>query len=86
MQSLLNNALLEVDWKEPIVTPSNRMDRNLGPCSEATGLREHDVGLRALMRCALRNNLGRNIVQEVSVEVERRAVASATRRRCPGGG
>jgi hypothetical protein len=76
------DAPLEVDRKESIVAPCDHVDRNLGPRFEPAGLAEYDVGLGALVRFALPDNPGRNVMQEVRDEIEVRAEAVAACGRC----
>jgi hypothetical protein len=82
VQSFPCDAPLEVDRKESIVAPCDHVDRNLGPRFEPAGLAEYDVGLGALVRFALPDNPGRNVMQEVRDEIEVRAEAVAACGRC----
>jgi hypothetical protein len=83
LQSLLRDPTLELDRKEPIVASRDHVDGNLGPGFESARLSEHDVGLGALVRLALLDELGRHVVQEVRGEVEVAAVATLVCGRCP---
>jgi hypothetical protein len=80
-QSFSCDASLELDRKKSIITTGNHVDWNIGPGIETTGLAKHDVGLRALMRLALLDDVRRNIVKKIGGEVEIRAVAAARGRR-----
>jgi hypothetical protein len=60
LQACLRHPTLEVDRKEPIVASRDHVDRNVGPGFESARLAEHDVGLGALVRLALLDELGRN--------------------------
>jgi hypothetical protein len=81
--TLLRDPTLELDRKEPIVASGDHMGRNLGPGFESARLTEHDVGLRALVRLALLDDVGRDVVQEVRREVEVGAVATLVCGRYP---
>jgi hypothetical protein len=83
VQSLLRHPTLEVDRKEAIVASGDHVDRNLGPGFESARLTEHDVGLGALVRLALLDDLGRDVVEEVRGEVEVSAVATPVCGRYP---
>ncbi len=76
LQSLLRDPTLELDRKETIVASGDRVGGNLGPGFESAPLSEHDVGLGALVRLALLDDVGRDVVQEVRREVEVGAVAT----------
>src|SRR5262249_31917158 len=82
IQPFTHKAPLEFDRKEPIVTPGDHVDWNLWPCFKPAWLTKDDVGFWALMRLALLNNLGRNVMQEVRGEIKMGAVAAAVRSRC----
>src|SRR5262249_49720615 len=70
IQPFTHKAPLEFDRKEPIVTPGDHVDWNLWPCFKPAWLTKDDVGFWALMRLALLNNLGRNVMQEVRGEIK----------------
>jgi hypothetical protein len=77
VQAGSGDARLELDRKKPIVAPGDHAYRNFGPSREVTGFAEHDVGLGALVRLALPDDFGRDVVQEVCGKVEFRAVPTA---------
>src|SRR5262245_52826705 len=83
VQPFTRDAPLEFDRKEPIVAPSDNADRNLGPCFEAAGFTKSDVGLGALVRLALLDDLGWDVMQEVHGEIKIGAVSAALRSRLP---
>src|SRR5689334_23805192 len=85
VQAFSRDATLEVDRKESIVATRDHVDRNVGPPFEAAPIAEREVGLRALARLALFDDLGWNVVQEVCGEVEGRTVAPACCSRLPRG-
>ena len=57
VQPFARDAPLEVDRKESIVASGDCVDRNVGPRFESTGLAEVDVGLGALLRFTLLDDL-----------------------------
>jgi hypothetical protein len=65
VQPLLCHATLELDRKEPIVASCDHVHRYWRPRLEPAALCDHDVGLGALLRLALLDDLRRKVVQEV---------------------
>jgi len=78
LESILRHAPLEVDREESIVASADDVNGDGGPGLESAGLAEHDVRLWALACLAPRDDLGWNVMQEVGVEIEVRAVAAAS--------
>src|SRR5262245_59360377 len=76
IQPFARDPPLEFDRKKPIVAPGDHAGRNLGPCFKTAGLTKNDVGLGTLVRLALLDDLGRDVMQEVCGKVEFRSVAT----------
>jgi hypothetical protein len=83
VQPFTRDPPLEFDRKEPIVAPGDHAYRNLGPCFKVAGLTKDDVSLGALVRLALLDDLGWNVMHEVGGEINIGAVPAAVRSRSP---
>src|SRR5262245_44090082 len=77
VQPLVCDAPLKFNRKEPIVVAGDHANRNLWPCFKPAWLTKDDVGLGALMRRALLDDLGWNVMQEVGGKIEFRTVPTA---------
>src|SRR5262245_32574342 len=67
---------LEFQRKEAVVAAGDDVGWQLGPGLESAGFAEDGLGFFALLLLAARRDLGWNVMQEVSGDVELRAVAA----------
>ena len=82
-QPLLCHAPLKLDWKQTVITARNHAYRNIRPGLKTARVAEYRIGLLALMRFALLDHIGRNVMEKICDEVEIGAVAAAVSRLRP---
>ena len=63
-QPLLCHAPLKLDWKWAVITSRNYAYRNVRPGLKAAWLAEDSIGFLALMRFALLDDMGRNVMEK----------------------
>ena len=76
-QPLLCHAPLKLDWKQTVITARNHAYRNIRPGLKTARVAEYRIGLLALMRFALLDDIGRNVVEEIGGEIEVDTVPAA---------